>query len=378
MSRPVPSPSAAGRRSARGFSLVELMVAVLIGLIGTVVIFQVFAVFEGTKRTATGAGEAQQNGLIALTTLERDARMAGYGINYLPLLGCTVSAYDSVGTRSFTFPLVAVSMTDGASGAPDSLTFTYGTSGMLIQPGKLTLSSATGASSSGLDSVYGFLQGDLIIVGNSGASPATNCTMRQVTAIPPATATPNTIDHSSGSGATRRYNDPAGLGVAYPAWDSTTVTGGRVFTFGAAPPANPPVTSIPVVGTYSIVNGQLSYQNLITDSAASPTVDGIVQLQAQYGYDTNNDGTIQAGEWTTAAPASWARVLAMRIAVLARSDQPEKPDPTTFVCGTTTAAPTWAGGTIDPSVTNPTDWRCYRYRVFETQVPVRNLIWFPS
>ncbi len=365
-------------RAARGFSLVELMVAVLIGLIGTVVIFQVFAVFEGQKRTATGAGDAQQNGLLALTSLERDARMAGYGINYLPLVGCTVSAYDSTGTRSFTFSLVPVSMTDGASGAPDTVTFAYGTSGMLIQPGKLTLSSAAGVSTSAVDSVYGFLQGDLIIIGNSGASPATNCTMRQITAVPPATATPNTLNHDSGAGATMRYNNPAGLGVAYPAWDQTVMTGGRVFTFGAAPPANPPVTTVPVVGTYSVVSNQLNFQNVITDTAATPIVDGIVQLQAQYGYDTNNDGTIQSGEWQTTAPAVWSRVLAMRIAVLARSPQPEKPDPTTFVCNTTTATPTWSGGNIDPSVTNPTDWQCYRYRVFETQVPVRNLIWFPQ
>lgn len=377
MSR-VPADALRHRPRARGFSLVELMVAVLIGLIGTVVIFQVFAVFEGQKRTATSAGEAQQNGLIALTTIERDSRMAGYGINYLPLLGCNVVGYDSVGTRNFTFPLVAVSMTDGAGGAPDTLTFTYGTSGMLIQPGKLTLSSVANATSSALDSVYGFLNGDLIIVGNSGASPATNCQLRQITALPPATATPNTINHTSGGGASARYNNPNGLAIAYPAWDATTQVGGRVFTFGAAPPANPPLTSVPVVGTYSIVNGQLAYQNLLTDAAAAPTVDGIVQLQAQYGYDANNDGTIQSTEWQTTAPAAWARVLAMRIAVLARSDQPEKPNPTTFVCNTTTVTPTWAGGNIDPSVTDPTNWMCYRYRVFETQVPVRNLIWFPS
>lgn len=43
-----------------GFSLVELMVAVVIGLIGTLVMFQVFAVSEGQKRTTASGGDGQQ------------------------------------------------------------------------------------------------------------------------------------------------------------------------------------------------------------------------------------------------------------------------------------------------------------------------------
>ena len=43
-----------------GFSLVELMVAVVIGLIGKLVMFQVFAVSEGQKRTTASGGDGQQ------------------------------------------------------------------------------------------------------------------------------------------------------------------------------------------------------------------------------------------------------------------------------------------------------------------------------
>ena len=73
-------------RLSRGFTLVEIMVGVLIGLIGTVVIFQVFAVSEGQKRTTTGAGDAQQNGVFALFQVERDLRTAGFGLAHLPVL----------------------------------------------------------------------------------------------------------------------------------------------------------------------------------------------------------------------------------------------------------------------------------------------------
>ena len=37
-----------------GFSLVELMVGLVIGLMATLVIMQVFSTFEGQKRTTTG------------------------------------------------------------------------------------------------------------------------------------------------------------------------------------------------------------------------------------------------------------------------------------------------------------------------------------
>ena len=58
-------------RRGHGFTIVEIMVAMLIGLIGSIVIFQVLFVSERQKRTTTGAGDAQQNGLLALYTIER-------------------------------------------------------------------------------------------------------------------------------------------------------------------------------------------------------------------------------------------------------------------------------------------------------------------
>jgi type IV pilus assembly protein PilW len=40
------------------------------------------------------------------------------------------------------------------------------------------------------------------------------------------------------------------------------------------------------------------------------------------------------------------------------------------------AFPAWSGGTFDLSA-DP-NWQCYRYRVFETTVPLRNWIWKSS
>ena len=83
-------------RRESGFSLVELLVAVAIGLIGIIIMLQVFENAEGVRRTTVSGGDAQQNGVIALYSMERDVRNAGMGINEIGLLAppCNMVGYD--------------------------------------------------------------------------------------------------------------------------------------------------------------------------------------------------------------------------------------------------------------------------------------------
>ena len=91
----------------------------------------------------------------------------------------------------------------------------------------------------------------------------------------------------------------------------------------------------------------------------------------EYGKDTDNDNIVDT--YDNAAPADWKQVLAVRLAVVARSALAEKPTVIGGACDATTALPTWSGGTLDVSA-DP-NWNCYRYKVFETTIPLRNLIW---
>jgi type IV pilus assembly protein PilW len=78
-----------------------------------------------------------------------------------------------------------------------------------------------------------------------------------------------------------------------------------------------------------------------------------------------------------ATATDWSRVLALRIALVARSNLAERPDATTGLCTTTTVDPlTWTGGTL--TISADPNWKCYRYRVFETTVPLRNMIWLQA
>jgi type IV pilus assembly protein PilW len=77
------------QRRQHGFSIVEIMVGVVIGMIAVLVIYQVFATSEGIKRNISAAGDAQQNGLLSSFMLGIEIANAGYCLDVAAEdLGC--------------------------------------------------------------------------------------------------------------------------------------------------------------------------------------------------------------------------------------------------------------------------------------------------
>jgi type IV pilus assembly protein PilW len=105
-------------------TLVELLVAMLLGLITTYFISQVFAVAEGQKRTATFGTDAQVNGAVALHTLRRHVMSAGYGvISAASTLGCPITGKFGVSGSTTAAPvttLAPVIVTPGTSASAPS------------------------------------------------------------------------------------------------------------------------------------------------------------------------------------------------------------------------------------------------------------------
>jgi type IV pilus assembly protein PilW len=78
----------------QGFSLIELMVGIVIALVATVIIFQVFAVSESYKRSTTGGSDALQSGGFSAYTLSRLIGAGGAGFGSTPeALGCALGVY---------------------------------------------------------------------------------------------------------------------------------------------------------------------------------------------------------------------------------------------------------------------------------------------
>lgn len=377
----------AGRVAQAGLSLVELMVGVLIGMIGIVVIFQMLATSEERKRTATAGSDVQVTGAIALTSLERDVREGGYGFSsaaydagITPVMGCTVNAYDSARpTAAFTYRLTPVQIVQGAGAASDTIIVLRGSGNHFPASYVFTESTDTSKKTRGR---AGISPRDYMLVGRS--NPTLQCMTVEITDVSNADAL--TINHDQGSynytiylpdGSTSPGTRIARHNNAAP---PVTFTSGYLFNLGTDPRRNIWTVN---AGKLQVTN-DLLYQDTDGDGANDPVevADNVISLQAQYGHDANNNGRVEAGEWTTTDPATdaqWANVLAVRVGILMRSGQFER-------SAVTTTVPSWTGGqfvitNLDNSAsgTTPTDpadnWRNYRYRVYETVIPLRNILW---
>jgi type IV pilus assembly protein PilW len=140
--------------------------------------------------------------------------------------------------------------------------------------------------------------------------------------------------------------------------------------------------------TYSVsASNAMQLTTLDTASGSVTTRElfpGIVNLQAYYGLDTDADGSIDT--FTAVTPTSnagWRQLVAVRMAVVARSGQFEKED-------VTHAEPQWDVGAAVPvdssvncggskcvtlKVSHLAAWKRYRYKVYDVVVPVRNMLW---
>ncbi len=139
-----------------------------------------------------------------------------------------------------------------------------------------------------------------------------------------------------------------------------------------------PRPNYPAWGDYGdrrldVVNNELQLNG-------DPIVSGVVTMRAQYGVSEMADDN----EVTAWVPATgiWAqstitmenrnRIKAVRVAIVLRNGLKERENVTTLAPVAYTDSGTTAFS-IDVSFL--TDWQKYRYRVFTTTVPLRNMIW---
>jgi Tfp pilus assembly protein PilW len=373
------------RKTAGGFSLVELMVGMVLGLLGILVVMQVYTFSEGRKRTTTAGGDAQTNGAIALFSMQKEMAQAGYGMANVEILNCTVRAYNENRTPA-DFTLTSMSpVTLNPTGVPAGdantvvLRVAYGSSEGLAEGIAFEQQSGSSANYK-VNNRAGFTVGDMVIAVESGQ----DCTMAQVTELPASgscgtggSGQTDVVIHNAGQfkdpgknceQGPSHWNKPGGLGVTY--------TNGKLYNMGR----------FPTTHLYAVRNGNLTMCDYmasdctnaakVTDTAVwVPIVNNIVGLQAQYGRDTSAPMDMVVDTYDQTTPTTgcgFARAPAVRLAVVARSPQYEKDV-------VTAAAPTWQGGTLNvskkPDGTANPDWQHYRYKVFETVVPLRNIVW---
>ena len=357
----------------------------VIGLLGIIVMMQMFTVFEEQKRTTISGDDALTSGVIALNGLQRDIEQAGWGLNSIKILGCSISGL----VPSATIPLapvvinpVGLSAADGVADAnTDTLMVMAGNANNTVEG---VLINAVAGSIYSVKSSQPFAVGDNVFAmpKNRPTNPSPCVTLANVklTVAPPSLQK-----------------------VQVPGSALATVDQGLLFNLGSAPS----------VRVYAIRNSNLSVCDYITKDCTGNAngtwveiANNVVSMRAQFGRDTivtppasptsQMDGEIDLWDQynpvlsTSAAVSSTAakdgyncrvaRIRAVRIALVARSSQPEK----TVV---TASAPGWMGSAVSGvTPANPTalpitppasasgqSWQSFRYKTFQTIVPIRNI-----
>jgi type IV pilus assembly protein PilW len=400
-------PCSSGRvRRGRGFSLIELMVGVAIGLVLTLAIFQVLVASEGRKRSLTGVNDVSQSGAYSVYVLDRILRSAGtgYAQGLEQVGGCRISGRLPPATgetlpriNAFPAPFTAVPTTqrlapvvvfpDASDTGSDVIMVMSGASGYgevlaNVQP------SSIGAAELRLTNTIGYRAGDLVMIAGGG-----ECLLSQVSAAKapcagdPASPTPTTVCGPllplAGD-----YFTAAGTNTSLAALNG--VAGVTTFTLGNPGTGNLPEFTLLGVGANStlfrhdllLANGQ---------NVSEPVSEGVRVLRAVYGIDTNGDGVLDAwqspgvGGWDGAtlmngsavSNARLRQIVAVRVGVVLRSALVERevePGVPVAPASVTLFGDLPAANHVTVDLTQAGENRNQRHRTVELTVPLRNIL----
>jgi type IV pilus assembly protein PilW len=357
-----PSPALPTRRA--GFSLAELMVGLALGMLTLLAMLQVTLAFRFQHRGTDSDIGAQASAMNALYAIERDLLQAGQGIGDRRLLGCA-------GRRDggASLMLAPAQIAAGANGGPDTLHLLLSDS--RAAPTRLAALLLPGGAVIGVGSTLGMRAGDVLALQQDGRP----CALVRIAAVDSALRARREAEDGK---APESAADAVGAG-GY---------GGDAMAFNLGRLAR---VSYAISGTV-LQRTRVDHPGAVevTENIAS----GIVSLRLQYGFDTRPgaQSRLEVDTWSQTMldadrsgiagdRGDWQRMAGLRLAVVARSPLRQAAG-AGGVCSSAGPAPDWqttqAGGLPGRSaisLAHVPDWQCYRYRVAETAVPLRNVIW---
>ena len=344
------------------------MVGLSLGMLTLLAMSQVYVAFHFQHRGTDSDIGAQTSAMNALYAIERDLLQAGQGLGDRRLLGCAARRDSGA-----SLLLAPAQITAGVDGGPDTLALLLGDS--RAAPTRMAAALAPGSAVIALGSTLGMRTGDALALQQDGR--------------------PCALVRSTGASSLLQASRVAEDGKAPQSGADAVGAGGygadaMVLNLGRLTQVSYAVSGAVLQRTRIVYPGLAQ----VTENVASD----IVSVKLQYGFDTRpgEQTRLEVDTWSrtmldadhsgiSGDRGDWQRMAGLRVAVVARSPFRQAPS-AGGVCGATVAgaanAPAWqatqADGTLGRSaisLAHVPDWRCYRYRVAETVVPLRNVIW---
>jgi type IV pilus assembly protein PilW len=341
-------------REARGGSLVDVLIGLAVAMLTLAVVYEVFLAADTVRRNAASVADAQGNAAFALFALASQIGNAGAGwasaAQFLDT--CPV-----VADAATTLRPIDVLITDGgAADRPDTLVVRQSFARAAAMPAAFASATPAGTTLR-IESPAGFDAGDRVVA----ITRTGHCATTQVTSVGIPAAGVVDVAHT-------------GIPIDLPV---TSV----LVNLGPAARAS----SI----RFDVASSVLRSTDIVNGDAPVPLASYVVNLKFQYGIDADGDGTLDtwvraetAGPWSPAAllaapRATLERIKAVRIGIIVRSDRIERALTgnfhwVLFDCeqDDKSACPGRLEGTFAPTAGGS-----YRYRILETIVPLRNVIW---
>lgn len=301
--RPAPAAPRAVRQA--GFSLVELMVSMAIGLVSVLAVSAVLLSSSSLYRVSDNRARMQESARFGITEMERDARMAGF-------MGCfNVAMFPGRYSNLVRNPTYyendyrsAISGYDNVGGAA-AIDAKIGNGGAAPIAGN-----------------------DVLIV-RMPAGPTTT-----VNAVMPTTSTPIPVDSVAGfrAGGLAVVSDcgyanvfvvtqtPADRKLVHAASGNTQASLTRNFLQSQGATVTPLTTVAYYIGAASDgVAGNRSLYRQDALGAPEEIADGVEQMQLEYGIDTNSPPDGITNQFVTADNIGTASVTAIKVSLLVKS-----------------------------------------------------------
>lgn len=309
------------RPRTSGITLVELMIAMVVGMFIVLAMSTLFVGSSTSRREMQASAEAAENGRYALDLLTKELSMAGFysslaagapGFTSLP--GSIDPCSDAVASWAGQLLVHAVGYNNNAGG-PSCVTRKTGTDAIFIQR---AATCAVGETSCGAEvNTEGYLQ-----VSECGTEYSTSAFV-----------------------------------VAQGATAANFPLLTKSCTSGTIAPKRRLIRRF----FYIDANDVLNYVDFgLTGTASTPValVENIEQMQIEYALDTNGDGTAETFTSTPSNMTQWSQTIGVRLYLLARSTDTSRNtnNQSTFTLGDTTVS-------ISASTA------AFKRRVYQTYIP---------
>ena len=294
----------AARSSIAGFGLVEVMVALVLGLILIAGVLQIFIANRQSFATNEALGKVQENGRFALSFMTREIRLAGFS-------GCGNLARKELLDIRNNPNGTAISAGDALLGYEDGAGWTNpvdatyplkaGTDVIVVrymQPAVLPLTDTYKPTNANFKT-----NGNSIRLKKDESVIVTNCGSGVILKI---TNNPQQVDPGTEVTFSHGNNNVSRMDFA----PGSSVSRYKDVTFFVTSAASCPDCLV----KYDATSGQ-----------ATPLVDGVEALEITYGEDTTGDRVVDVYNPANAV-GDWGNVVAVRIGLLVHSDRPAFPD----------------------------------------------------